>query len=175
LNAAIRGSVSDGDSKVAAVYAVDMDAFHSLSGIRQHSLVASLDALGASMDRMLTIRHASADTGVNVARALVAQALAAGAKKVHATRSFDPAGVAEQNAVGLALAAVGVFLELTGSYYAVDPGTVSKPDGSPYKVYTPFFKRWFELGWSKPEALAEGHGWFIADAFQGKPFPDKGR
>ncbi|MEN9962324.1 MAG: hypothetical protein RIS66_737 [Actinomycetota bacterium] len=173
LNAAIRGSVADGDSKVAAVYAVDLDAFHSLSGIRQHSLVASLDALGASMERMLTIRHASAAAGVTVAQALVAQALAAGAKKVHATRAFDPAGVAEQNAVGLALAEVGVFLELTGSYYAVDPGSVGKPDGSPYKVYTPFFKRWFELGWSKPEALAEGHTWFIADACQGLPTTSK--
>ena len=77
LNAAIRGSEADGDSKVAAVYPVDLDAFHSLSGIRQHSLVASLDALGASMDRMLTIRYASAATGVNVAQALVAQALLA--------------------------------------------------------------------------------------------------
>lgn len=173
LNAAIRGSVLDGDSKVAAVYSVDLDAFHELSGIRQHSLVASLDALGASMDRMLTIRHASGASGVTVVKALVAEALAAGTKTVHATRAFDPAGVAEQNAVGLALAKVGVFLELTGSYYAVDPGTVGKPDGSPYKVYTPFFKRWFELGWSKPEALAEGHTWFIADACQGRPTPSK--
>jgi deoxyribodipyrimidine photo-lyase len=173
LNAAIRGSVADGDSKVAAVYAVDLDAFHSLSGIRQHSLVASLDALGASMERMLTIRHASAAAGVTVAQALVAQALAAGTKTVHATRAFDPAGVAEQNSVGFALAEVGVFLELTGSYYAVDPGSVGKPDGSPYKVYTPFFKRWFELGWSKPEALAEGHTWFIADACQGLPTTSK--
>ena len=173
LNSAIRGSVADGDGKVAAVYAVDLDAFHSLSGIRQHSLVASLDALGASMDRMLTIRHASVAMGVSVAQALVADALAAGTKTVHATRAFDPAGVAEQNAVGVALAAAGIFLELTGSYYAVDPGMVGKPDGSPYKVYTPFFKRWFELGWSKPEALAEGHTWFIAKDCDGRPTPSK--
>ena len=146
LNAAIHGSVADGDSKVAAVYAVDIDAFHELSGIRQHSLVASLDALGATMGRMLTIRHASVASGVTVAQALVTEALESGTKTVHATRAFDPAGVAEQNAVGVALAEAGVFLELTGSYYAVDPGSVSKPDGSPYKVYTPFFKRWFDLG-----------------------------
>jgi deoxyribodipyrimidine photo-lyase len=47
LNAAIHGSVADGDSKVAALYPVDLDAFHALSGIRQNSLVASLHALGA--------------------------------------------------------------------------------------------------------------------------------
>jgi deoxyribodipyrimidine photo-lyase len=144
LNAAIHGSVADGDSKVAALYVVDLDAFHALSGIRQHSLVASLDALGGSMERMLTIRHASNAAGITFAQAVVSEALAAGAEIVHAARAFDPAGVAEQNSVGVALAEAGVFLELTGSYYAVDPGVVGKPDGSPYKVYTPFFKRWFE-------------------------------
>jgi deoxyribodipyrimidine photo-lyase len=174
LNAAIRGSVEDGDAKVAAVYALDLDAFHSLSGIRQHSLVASLDSLGESMGRMLTIRHASTSSGTSVASALVNLAKRAGASKVHATRAFDPAGVAEQNSVGTALAEAGIFFELTGSYYAVDPGAVTKPDGGPYKVYTPFFKRWFELGWAKPEALAEvGHSWFIAEPCQGRPEPSK--
>jgi deoxyribodipyrimidine photo-lyase len=174
LNAAILGSVSDGDKKVAAIYALDLDYFDGLSGIRQHSLVASLDALGESLDRMLAIRHASEKSGISVAQAIVAVAQKAATKVVHATRAFDPAGVAEQNAVGVALAEVGIFLELTGSYYAVDPGAVGKPDGSPYKVYTPFFKRWFELGWSKPEALAEvGHKWFIAEPCQGRPIPDK--
>jgi len=174
LNAAIHGSVADGDSKVAAVYALDLDYFYGLSGIRQHSLNASLDALGESLGRMLAIRHASIESGVTVAQALVAVALKAGAKTVHASRAFDPAGMAEQNAVGLALAEAGVFLELTGSYYAVDPGAVAKPDGSAYKVYTPYFKRWFELGWSKPEALAEvGHSWFIAEPCQGRPEPSK--
>ena len=174
LNAAIHGSSADGDLKVAAVYAVDLDAFHALSGIRQHSLVASLDALGASLGRMLTIRHASKDSQLTIAGAIVAEAKAAGAKVVHAARAFDPAGVAEQNEVGIALAEAGIFLELVGSYYAVDPGTVGKPDGSPYKVYTPFFKRWFELGWDKPKALAEvGHSWFIAQPCEGRPTPSK--
>jgi deoxyribodipyrimidine photo-lyase len=174
LNAAIRGSAKDGDPRVTAAYALDLDAFHSLSGIRQHSLIASLAALDQSMGQMLSIRHASQKSGSSIASTLVALARKAGAQKVHATRAFDPAGIAEQNSVGTALAEVGIFLELTGSYYAVDPGTVTKPDGGPYKVYTPFFKRWFELGWSKPEALAEGgQSWFIAEPSQGTPAPSK--
>jgi deoxyribodipyrimidine photo-lyase len=174
LNAAIHGSVIDGDSKVAAVYALDLDYFYALSGIRQHSLNASLDALGESIGHMLAIRHASVEADVTVAQALVAVAQRAGSKTVHASRAFDPAGVAEQNEVGVALAEVGIFLELTGSYYAVDPGSVAKPDGSAYKVYTPFYKRWFELGWSKPVALAErGHRWVIAEPCQGRPEPSK--
>ena len=174
LNAAVNGSVTDGDKRVAAIYALDLDYFYGLSGIRQHSLNASLDALGESLGRMLSIRHASVASGISVAQAIVGVAQKAGAKIVHATRAFDPAGMAEQNAVGVALAEAGIFLELTGSYYAVDPGAVAKPDGSPYKVYTPFFKRWFELGWSKPQALAEvGHTWFIAEPCQGRPAPSK--
>ncbi|MFM6939895.1 MAG: cryptochrome/photolyase family protein [Rhodoluna sp.] len=174
LNAALHGSATDGDRKVAATYALDLDYFHGLSGIRQHSLNASLKALNYSMGQMLTVRHASSESARSVAQVIVELAEHADAKVVHATRAFDPAGVAEQNAVGVALAEAGVFLELTGSYYAVDPGAVGKPDGSPYKVYTPFFKRWFELGWDKPEALAEvGHSWIQPLPDQGLPNPSK--
>ena len=34
LNSAIKGSLADGDSKVAAAYALDLDHFFGLSGIR---------------------------------------------------------------------------------------------------------------------------------------------
>lgn len=165
LNAAVAGAKADGDSKVCGLYPVNTDTFYALSGIRQHSLIASLDALGASMDRKLVIRHG------NVAESVVAAALAAEASTVHATRSFDPAGVAEQNQVGLALKAAGVHLQLDDSYYAVAPGTVAKPDGSPYRVYTPFFNNWFRAGWSAPVALAEGFSWIMPIASQGSPEP----
>ena len=104
LNKAILGSVTDGDSKVAAAYALDLDYFHGLSGIRQNSLNASLNALGESLGRMLAIRHASVESGVSIAQALVTVAQSAEAKIVHASRAFDPAGIAEQNSVGSALA-----------------------------------------------------------------------
>ena len=41
-------------------------------------------------------------------------------------------------------------LVATGSSYAVAPGRVVKPDGSPYKVYTPFYRAWREHGWRAP-------------------------
>ncbi len=124
LNAAIAAAKADGDSKVCGLYPVNTDTLYALSGIRQHSLIASLDALGASMDGKLVIRHG------DVAESVVAAALAAEASTVQATRSFDPAGVTEQNQVGLALKAAGVHLQLDDSYYAVAPGTVAKPDGT---------------------------------------------
>jgi deoxyribodipyrimidine photo-lyase len=167
LNAAIDGAITDRDKQVCGVYAVDLKKFEALSGARQWSLHASLDSLGASMDRKLVIQHGQ------VANSIVQTALAAGAKIVHATRAFDPEGIAEQNAVGVELSKHEIFLQLDDSYYAVAPGTVRKPDGTPYRVYTPFFNNWFKAGWSAPVKLHKGVEWFEQIQCQGKPVPTK--
>ena len=154
LNASIAGAKADGDSLVYPFYLLDSTAFEALEGIRQHSLVESLRSLQQSLDGSLSISSASGRD--SLAQQFAAQAAAAGVKTVHATRAFDPDGVAEQNAVGLALKQLGVFLALDDSYYAVRPGTVAKDDGSPYRVYTPFFKNWVELATDRPIALEPG-------------------
>jgi deoxyribodipyrimidine photo-lyase len=64
---------------------------------------------------------------------------------VYATRSFDTKGMLEQAAVAEALYANGISLHLVGSNYVVEPGTVRKDDGSPLRVYTPFYKRWLQF------------------------------
>ncbi|CAN2173452.1 PhrB Deoxyribodipyrimidine photolyase [Candidatus Nanopelagicaceae bacterium] len=47
--------------------------------------------------------------------------------------------------------AAGIKFVRTGSSYAVYPGRVVKPsDGTPYKVYTPFYKAWCAHGWRAP-------------------------
>jgi deoxyribodipyrimidine photo-lyase len=38
----------------------------------------------------------------------------------------------------------------TGSPYAVAPGRVTKPDGTPYKVFSPFRRAWQQHGWRGP-------------------------
>lgn len=168
LNRAIEGAIEDGDRKVAPCYFVDLDEFEKLSGIRQHSLTASLNSLGASLSRKLTIRHSRGLA--DFAQSVVVVALAAGAKVVHATRAFDPHGVAQQNAVGLALKDAGIFLQLDDSYYAVAPGRVNKPDGTPYKVYTPFYKAWLGLVDPTPVSLSElGADWFEPIECMGRP------
>ena len=168
LNAAISGSVDDGDNKVAASYIVDLNNFEKLKPIRQHSLIASLDSLGASIDRKLTIRHSRGLD--NFANQLVLLAKSCEAKVVHATRAFDPAGIDEQNAVGIALKAEGIFLQLDDSAYAVAPGIVGKPDGSAYRVYTPFYKAWLNFATVPPVALSSaGHEWIEPMQCMGRP------
>ncbi len=170
LNAAIAAAIDDNSRKVALTYLVDLDKFDRLSAPRQHSLVESLDSLGASVDRKLIIRQARGASAV--ADQLVQVAKAAGVSLVHATRAFDPEGVSEQNAVGLALKQVGIFLKLVDSNYAVAPGVVKKPDGSPYKVYTPFYKNWLLAGWQAPQKLIElGSNWYEPIDCHGRPTP----
>lgn len=151
-NEALNKAAEHEDGLIHPVYLLDSTVFASLEGIRQHSLVESLRSLNKDMAGTLTVISAR-DWQSSVARlAILAEGVAA--KRVFATRAFDPAGVAEQNAVGLALQALGIFLDLSGSYYAVTPGTVAKPDGSAYRVYTPFFKAWFESAqYARPASL----------------------
>jgi deoxyribodipyrimidine photo-lyase len=170
LNTAISAAIEDKTKKVALTYLVDLDKFDGLSPVRQHSLVESLDALGAAVNRKLIIRQARGLT--NIANELVNVAAAAGAALVHATRAFDPDGIAEQNAVGLALKESGIFLKLVDSYYAVAPGSVRKPDGSQYKVYTPYYKNWMLAGWDNPQPLIDlGTEWFEPIECHGRPTP----
>ena len=140
LNEAIKAAVAE-RSDIALAYCIDPAGFARLSGIRQHSLVESARALNASVQDSLIIRNQPPMS------ALVDLAKKLKLKTVFATRAFDPSGVAEQNSVGLALQEIGVFLSLHDSNYAIAPGTIHKGDGTPYRVYTPFFNNWFLFGY----------------------------
>ena len=153
LNHAISGAITDGDKLVTGIYPINKISFQKLLPIRQASLVESLSALDRSMDGNLVRRYG------NVAKEIVDVASATGVATVHATRSFDPDGIAEQNEVGLALKKINVFLQLDDSYYAVAPGSVTKDDGLPYRVYTPFYNNWVKFGWESPVKLKKDFSW----------------
>ena len=151
LNAAVEAATDSVPGNVAAAYFFELDYFDSLLPIRQHSLIASVEALDVEMNSQLNIRVVS--TAKGIAAELIAICREQSATEVHASRMFDPAGIAQQNLVGLELSAAGIYLRLTDSNYAVQPGTVRKPDGTPYKVYTPFYKAWLQIGWGEPAVL----------------------
>lgn len=168
LNSCALGSISDGDAKVIPVFWFSQKAFEGLSGIRQHSLVESLRALGSSMDKKLNVIENS-----SVAE-LAEFAENQKVKHVHATESFDPEGMKEQASLARALAKFNIELVLEDSYYAVKPGTVVKAvDNTPYRVYTPFYKVWREIGWDKPVKLTSGFEWQGIRSFASLPKPTK--
>jgi len=154
LTRCVEAAMRDGDSKVLGCFNYQKSAFESLSGIRQHSLVASLESLSNSMSGALHVAEGEA------AKALAELAQAQNIDVVHATKSYDPSGILEQEQVAKSLEAVGRTLVLEGSNYAVTPGSVVKPtDGSAYRVYTPFYKAWFEIGWPEPFKLPSETIW----------------
>ena len=73
-----------------------------------------------------------------------------GVEQVHISDEYERYGAARDARVE----AAGISLVRTGSPYAVTPGRVVKPsDGTPYKVYTPFYKAWCIHGWrAQPES-----------------------
>ncbi len=70
------------------------------------------------------------------------------ASSVHISEDFAPFGRRRDERVRAALGSVP--LVATGSPYLVSPGRVTKDDGSPYRVFTPFFRRWSDMGWRRP-------------------------
>ena len=90
-------------------------------------------------------------------------ARAVGAARVHVAADYGPYGHRRDAEVEQALAEHGIELVRTGSPYAVAPGRVTKPDGDPYKVFTPFSKAWSEHGWRAPVDAPTGAHWLALD------------
>ena len=109
---------------------------------RRAFLFDALESLDDSVGRALIYRDGPAITAVPEFCRLV------GADTVHITEDFAPWGRARDAEVERALAASGVRLVRADTPYVIAPGTVRKDDGTPLKVFTPFYKRWLTHRWS---------------------------
>ena len=67
---------------------------------------------------------------------------------MHVSADAGPYGRQRDAAVERALGEIP--LVRTGSPYAVTPGRVTKRDGSPFQVFSPFARAWREHGWRAP-------------------------
>ena len=79
-------------------------------------------------------------------------ASAVDAGSVHVSEDFSPFGRRRDAAVAEALGEIP--LESVGSPYLVSPGRITKSDGDPYKVFTPYFRQWRDHGWRKPASTS---------------------
>jgi deoxyribodipyrimidine photo-lyase len=141
---------ADGDDEVVALFVLDPVLWDAAGDVRRAWLARSLRALDATLDGALVVRH-----GDPVA--LVPEVAAAlGGRTVHVAADFGPYGAARDARVAAALAADGRELVATGAPYAVAPGRVTKNDGTPYRVYTPFYRAWVAHGWRAPAPDPEG-------------------
>jgi deoxyribodipyrimidine photo-lyase len=130
------------DSEVLACYVLDPRLTASSGPRREQFLYDSLRELRDALDGRLLVTRGRPDVSIP------AIAKAAGAASVHVSAEFTPFGRARDQAVAEALGETP--LEASGSPYLVSPGRVIKDDGSAYKVFTPYFRRWREQGWRAP-------------------------
>ncbi|WP_102143494.1 cryptochrome/photolyase family protein [Mycobacterium hubeiense] len=131
------------DGEVLACYVLD-PRLAKTGARRLQYLYDALRELRARLDGRLLVTRGRPE------KRIPALAKAIGASSVHVSEDYAPFGRRRDEAVRQALG--DVPLHASGSPYLVSPGRVTKPDGSPYKVFTPFYEAWRSHGWRAPAA-----------------------
>ena len=145
-------------SDVVPLFVVDPRLVSRSGAPRLAYMCDALAALDDSMGRALVYRHGDP---VDVVAALAEEV---GADDVYVARDYGPYGSGRDREVAGRLQAAGRRLHGIGSSYAVTPGRVTKDDGTPYSVFTPFSKRWLATGWDAPLAVPRDPQWHGAPA-----------
>ena len=130
------------DQEVLACYVLDPRLRATAGPRRLQYLYDALRELRDGLDGRLLITQGRPETRIP------ALAKEIHATSVHVSADFSPFGLRRDAAVREALG--DVPLEEAGSPYLVSPGRVTKGDGTPYKVFTPFYSAWKEHGWRGP-------------------------
>jgi deoxyribodipyrimidine photo-lyase len=130
------------DGEVLACYVLDPRLAASSGRRRLQYLYDALRDLRASVDGRLMVTRGRPEHRIPLLAKMI------GATSVHVSADYSPFGIRRDGAVREALG--DVPLEEAGSPYLVSPGRVTKGDGTPYKVFTPFYSAWREHGWRPP-------------------------
>jgi deoxyribodipyrimidine photo-lyase len=137
--------------------------------------LASLEATLRQRGSALVIRRGPAE------EALLTLARESGARSVHCTRIWTPAGMDEEREVAYALAPERVGLIAAEGSLLVTPDAISTQAGDPYRVFTPYFRAWeraWDAGTPSPDAPERivafqdpVHSEQLPEASPGKPDP----
>ncbi len=139
-NPALLAAIANSD-EIVPVFILDEKLIKQTGSKRLAYMGQSLRALDESLGNKL---HVMVGDQVDVLKELLARY---DATEVHISEEFEPYGAKRD----LRVEKAGINLIRTGSPYAVAPGRVRKPsDGTPYKVYTPFYNNWLIHGWRAP-------------------------
>ncbi len=139
-NGALASAAERGD--VTPLFVWEKGLLEGAGDIRRAFVFEALESLRAATNGALVYRDGPAVDAVVEFCALV------GATSVHVTEDFAPWGRTRDDAVREALSSIGVEFVEADTPYAVRPGTVLKDDGTPLKVFTPFYKRWLTHAWT---------------------------
>lgn len=134
-NPALTAAASAG--VVIPVYILDDKSAgeHKMGGASRWWLHHSLMALNASLGGKLLVLKGDPATH------LEALAAASGATSVHWNRCYEPWRIARDTQVKADLTAKGLHVESHNGSLLWEPWDVTKADGSPYRVFTPYYRR----------------------------------
>jgi deoxyribodipyrimidine photo-lyase len=162
LLAAVAAARTGPDARVVPLFVVDPALWDRSGPVRQAYLVRSLKSLDDALGGNLLLAHG------DPAHEVPAVVAAAGATSVHIAADFGPYGRQRDERVAQALG--DVSLAATGSSYAVAPGRVTKPDGTSYRVFTPFYRGWLAHGWRTPAPeIPDDVDWWMPRECDGYP------
>jgi deoxyribodipyrimidine photo-lyase len=156
------------DGEVLACYVLDPRLEASSGPRRLQYLYDALRDLHTNLDGRLLITRGRPERRIP----LLAKAISA--TSVHVSADFTPFGRRRDEGVRAAIGEVP--LEAAGSPYLVSPDRVTKDDGTPYKVFAPFFNAWRSHGWRPPaNSNADSARWIDPrDVPGGTDIPDTG-
>ena len=140
-------AAAEGGAGVVGLFVVDAALRRPAGPNRLAFLSAALRSLDERMGGRLVVRTGDP---ADVVAAVAAETKAA---EVVCAADFGPYGRERDESVQQALASSGRSLRRVGSPYAVEPGQVVKADGTPFQVFTPFYKAWKAHG--RPAPLPE--------------------
>jgi deoxyribodipyrimidine photo-lyase len=151
------------EGRVLGLFVLDDHLRRPSGPVRLAFLYRCLRDLDERLGGRLCIRRGAPESVVPA----VADELDAAA--VHVSADFGPYGRRRDERVEKALSDAGRTLHRTGSPYAVAPGRIRNGEGSPYRVYTPYYRAWKEHGVRKP---AHGVGTVPWAELSGEQVPD---
>jgi deoxyribodipyrimidine photo-lyase len=158
---ALAAALADGD--VLPLFVID-PAFQAAGAPRRALLHDCLAALRDATGGALVIRAGDPATLIpDLADEFDADT-------VYVSRDYSPSGRRRDETVADALRAADRRLRGVGSPYAVAPGRVTKADGNPYAVFTPFSRNWRDHGWEEPIDAPRSPNWIEASS---EALPDR--
>ncbi|MCK9875115.1 DNA photolyase family protein [Frankia sp. Ag45/Mut15] len=151
-NPALCAAAAVGD-EVLVLFVLDDRLRRPAGAVRLAYLYRCLRELDERLSGRLCVRVG------DPARVVPEVARAVDAIQVHIGADHGPYGRCRDAAVRRALTSEGRELVATGSPYAVAPGRLHTAAGTPFRVFTPFYRAWTAHGWRAPIAEPAGVRW----------------
>ncbi|NNC42156.1 MAG: deoxyribodipyrimidine photo-lyase [Acidimicrobiia bacterium] len=142
--------------EVTALFIVDQRLLDAAGDLRRNLLIANLNALDADLKERGGRLRIEAGEASSV--------LANHGGTVYWNADYSPYAIARDGRVRKQVERHEVF---HGNFIHY-PGHVLKDDGDPYRVFTPYYRRWIETDWPKV-SMAEGTADIAGETGQGIP------